>query len=128
MLFLAVGKSSINSGRNRNGLIAIVKYREMYSDLNAAFGDNRNAYLNHYRAFGATEGHEGRDENIVLVQAEEAARDAEEADHCFFPIGTICKVYPNGVKIFKRLSIWGEWTEDSNRAMTGCLTLQISAN
>lgn len=26
-------------------------------------------------------------------------------NYCFFAIGTICKVYPKGVKIFKRLSI-----------------------
>lgn len=28
--------------------------------------------------------------------------------YCLLVIGTICKVYPSGVKIFKRLSIWGE--------------------
>lgn len=27
--------------------------------------------------------------------------------YCLLVIGTICKVYPSGVKIFKRLSIWG---------------------
>ncbi|RAZ62275.1 vancomycin resistance protein, partial [Klebsiella oxytoca] len=38
-----------------NGLIDVAKYREEYADLDAAFGDNWDAYLNHYLTYGAKE-------------------------------------------------------------------------
>lgn len=38
--------------------IDLVKYRERYADLDAAFGDDMDAYLEHYLVFGVYEGRE----------------------------------------------------------------------
>lgn len=39
-----------------SALIDVQKYREAYPDLDAAFGDNWNAYVNHYLTYGIKEG------------------------------------------------------------------------
>ena len=47
------GKSE---GRTSTALIDVQKYRAAYPDLDAAFGDNWDAYVNHYIKYGFSGG------------------------------------------------------------------------
>ena len=61
-----------------NGLIDIVKYRDTYADLDEAFGDNWDAYLEHYLTYGAKEGRESGT-GFNAVDYAERYEDLQEA-------------------------------------------------
>lgn len=56
----------------------MVKYRESYTDLDKAFGDNWDAYVNHYFTFGAKE-HRDTGTDFDLATYVEAYEDLQAA-------------------------------------------------
>lgn len=122
--------SAANVAPNKNAekenlILNVEAYRAAYSDLDAAFGDNTDAYLNHYLTAGV---YEGRTKGVLFnpLAYAEAYPDIKAA--CGDNISAIVEHYTNyGIKENRTLGTANGYADISEAQKNGAAKTVVAA-